>query len=127
MFVLIVCSLFQLRCCGAHGIADFSELSIPWSCYNRPEPGTAARQILYDRGCLSVLVDDIKWQLLCVAFCAMVLCLFQVRRMLCLVVLKINSNGVIFISVDLWNLLHVASYAIAKGMLLILLPSSVME
>lgn len=70
---------FQFKCCGSHGITDFSELVIPWSCYNRPAPGEGLK-IMYDRGCLNVLVNHIKSQLLVIACAAMALCLLQVRN-----------------------------------------------
>lgn len=55
----------QMHCCGANGILDFIDVSIPWSCYNRPtNVAVGPPKVLYERGCLNALEEESKQRLI---------------------------------------------------------------
>ena len=73
--------LFQYQCCGIDGPADYRRgaSAVPWSCcIGSTEPQHSACMTIYQRGCLFVLVQQIKMNLMHCAVGALLTSVFQV-------------------------------------------------
>lgn len=80
----------QLQCCGVDGPLDYRRLAIPWSCCSRPEdPFESVCRTHYQRGCLSVLTQQIRSRLLYACIVAIGIALLQSVGVFCAIQLTL--------------------------------------